>query len=103
MRIVKLVAAVVFLSMAAPAAHAGVQTVALKVGGMTCISCAYQVKRILTSLDGVTTAEVLGAEDKAVVTFDDTRSDVSKMTEALTQAGYQAEALGPQKAATATQ
>jgi mercuric ion binding protein len=103
MRFFKLITTLVFLSLAPIGAGAAEQTVALKVNGMTCASCAYQVRRTLTALDGVTAAEVLVAEDKALVTFDDTKSDAAKMTAALTQAGYLSEVLGLQKAATTTQ
>ena len=62
--------------------------VRLKVDGMTCASCPYQVKAALKKVDGVQSATVLIETREAVVKFDDSRADISSLTEATTNAGF---------------
>ena len=54
----------------------------------TCASCPYQVKAALKKVDGVQSATVLIKTREAVVKFDDSRADISSLTEATTNAGF---------------
>jgi P-type Cu+ transporter len=45
--------------------------VELEIGGMTCASCAARIERRLNEVDGVTTATVNYATERAAVTFED--------------------------------
>lgn len=82
---VALVVAVVFIGTAAIAAQ---RTVTLAVDGMTCASCPYIVKQSLSRVPGVERVEVSYAEKRAVVTFDDTKTDVAALTKATAGVGF---------------
>ena len=69
-------------------AWAAPKTVTLSVSGMTCAACPITIKKALTEVDGVTEAEVSFDKKEAVVTFDDTKTSVSALIEATTNAGY---------------
>jgi mercuric ion binding protein len=69
-------------------AFAAQQTVSLAVPGMSCAACPITVKKALTRVDGVTRAEVDYDKRQAVVSFDDAKADVAKLTRATADAGY---------------
>ena len=69
-------------------AWAAVQTVTLSVPGMTCAACPITVKKALTKVEGVSQVDVSFDQREAVVTFDDVKTTVQKLTEATTNAGY---------------
>ena len=74
--------------LAAPSAFAGEQTVTLEVSGMSCASCPYIVKQTLAGVDGVTAVEVSYAEKSAVVTYDDSKTEVAALTVATGDMGF---------------
>jgi periplasmic mercuric ion binding protein len=78
------------LAAAALSALAAPQTVTLSVAGMTCAACPIAVKKALTKVDGVTQAKVSYEKREAIVTFDDSKTNVQKLVEASTNAGYPA-------------
>jgi len=87
----KLFASLVFIALAAPAvapAWAATQTVTLSVPGMTCATCPITVKYALSKVDGVSKTEVKYEQREAVVTFDNAKTSVQKLTQATTNAGY---------------
>ena len=86
----KLVTAAVvsLLTTLCTSAWAAPKTVTLSVPGMTCAACPITIKKALTEVDGVTEAEVSFDKKEAVVTFDDTKTSVSALIEATTNAGY---------------
>ncbi|MDA1813350.1 mercury resistance system periplasmic binding protein MerP, partial [Bacillus cereus] len=69
-------------------AWAAVQTVTLSVPGMTCAACPITVKKALSKVEGVNQVDVSFDKREAVVTFDDAKTTVQKLTEATTNAGY---------------
>lgn len=69
-------------------AMAAVQTVALDVPGMTCSSCPITIKQALKKVDGVTEVKASFAKREAIVTFDDSKTSIAKLTAATTNAGY---------------
>lgn len=69
-------------------AWAATQTVTLSVPGMTCATCPLTVKLALTKVDGVQNVEVSYEKLSAIVTFDDTRTNVEVLTKATENAGY---------------
>ena len=77
----------VFVAVAAPV-WATMQTVTLSVPGMTCATCPITVKKALSKVDGVNKAEVSYEKREAVVTFDDAKTSVQKLTKATEDAGY---------------
>jgi periplasmic mercuric ion binding protein len=80
--------AVSLLTILCTSAWAASKTVTLLVSGMTCAACPLTIKKALTEVDGVTDAEVSFDKKEAVVTFDDTKTSVSALIEATTDAGY---------------
>ena len=71
-------------------AMAAVQTVTLDVPGMTCSSCPITVKKALKKVDGVQQVTASFEKREAVVTFDDKKTSVEKLSLAVTNAGYPA-------------
>lgn len=64
------------------------QSVTLKVTGMTCSSCPYQVQSALKRVQGVKAATATLATHEAVVQFDDAVTNVAALTKATTEAGF---------------
>jgi len=84
----KLAALVALAATLATPAWAAVQTVTLSVPGMTCAACPITVKKALTKVEGVSQVDVSFDKREAVVTFDDAKTSVQKLTEATTSSGY---------------
>jgi mercuric ion binding protein len=78
------------LSLAAAVAPvwAATQTVTLAVPGMTCAACPITVKKALSRVDGVSKVDVAFEKREAVVTFEDAKTSVQKLTKATEDAGY---------------
>jgi mercuric ion binding protein len=74
--------------LASSAALAGEKTVTLTVQNMDCSACPITVKSSLEAVPGVSKAVVSYADKTAVVTFDDTKTAVTALTAATTNAGY---------------
>jgi mercuric ion transport protein len=74
--------------LASSAAFAGEKTITLAVQNMYCAACPHTVKSSLEAVPGVVKATVSYQEQTAVVTYDDTKADVSALTTATTKAGY---------------
>lgn len=83
----KLFAALAFAAIAAPL-WAATQTVTLSVPGMTCAACPITVKKALSRVEGVSKAEVNFDKHEVVVTFDNAKTTVQKLTKATEDAGY---------------
>lgn len=67
---------------------AATQSVTLTVPGMTCAACPITVKRAISKVDGVNKVNVNFDRREAVVTFDDAKASVQKLTQATENAGY---------------
>ena len=89
----KLAALVALAATLATPAWAAVQTVTLSVPGMTCAACPITVKKALSKVEGVNQVDVSFDKREAVVTFDDAKTTVQKLTEATTNAGYPSSAV----------
>ena len=72
----------------AGAVVAGERTVTLNVDNMFCDLCPATVKTSLTRVAGVTKAEVSFEKKTAVVTFDDSRTNIPALLKATENAGY---------------
>ena len=83
----KLFLAAMFVTTAA-AVQASPQTVTLDVPGMTCAACPFTVKKAISKVDGVSNVNVSYEKRQAVVSFDDTKASVQKLTQATENAGY---------------
>ena len=84
----KLVAMVTLTAVLSAPAWAANQTVTLSVSGMTCAACPITVKKALSRVDGVGAIEVSYEKKEAVVTYDDTKTNVEALAKATTDAGY---------------
>jgi mercuric ion binding protein len=67
---------------------AATRTVTLSVPGMFCETCPITVKTALNKVEGVAKVEVHLEQKEAVVTFDDSRTQVESLLEATRNAGY---------------
>ena len=67
---------------------AATQTVTLVVPGMTCAACPITVKKALSEVNGVRNIEVRFEKREAVVSYDDTKTNVKALTIATANAGY---------------
>lgn len=83
----KLLSAIALAAAVAPA-WAAMQTVTLSVPGMTCAACPITVKKALSKVEGVSQVDVTFEKREAVVTFDDAKANVQKLTKATEDAGY---------------
>src|SRR5215813_2006149 len=61
---------------------------AIKIGGMHCAGCVNSIQHFVSKLDGVKKCEVNLATQKANLEFDPTFVDLSKIENAVNQAGY---------------
>jgi periplasmic mercuric ion binding protein len=86
----KLITSAAFVTclLASSAAFAAEKTVTLTVQNMYCAACPYTVKARLEALRGVAKVAVSYKEKTAIVTYDDSKTDVKTLTEATTSAGY---------------
>jgi copper chaperone len=64
------------------------ETVTLKVDGMTCGHCVHSVKQALTSMEGVSLEQL--AIGSAKVSFDPARTNLAALIDAIADAGYEA-------------
>lgn len=70
---------------------AATQTVTLSVPGVDCAACPITIKQALMKVPGVSKANVSFETRQAIVTFDDTRTDVGSLTRATKNVGYPSE------------
>lgn len=62
--------------------------ISLSLSGMHCSSCAQLIERSLKKVDGVTSANVNFAAEKALVDFDTAKSSVETLIKAVEKTGY---------------
>ena len=67
---------------------AATPTVTLSVPGMTCAACPITVKKALSKVEGVSKSDVTFEKREAIVTFDDSKTNIQKLTKATEDAGY---------------
>ncbi len=60
----------------------------LNISGMSCAACAARIEKGLGKLEGVSSANVNFAMEKATVEFDDKQVDVQKFEEVINRLGY---------------
>ena len=63
-------------------------SIKLKVEGMTCGGCVASVERVLKALDGVGKVDVSLERGEAAVEYDGTRVTTDDLTAAIEDAGY---------------
>jgi len=65
-------------------------TVTIPIGGMTCAACSARVEKAVRKLEGIESATVNLATEKATVVYNPRTLRLSTIKEAITKAGYQA-------------
>lgn len=91
MKILRMSLAVVIgVALVLPVAMAGTQEAVLEVKGMTCESCANQVRTTLSKVDGVRDARVDLSLSEAHVIHDPSRVSREDLVQAINALGYQA-------------
>ena len=80
--------ALAVIVLASSAAFAADKTITLAVKNMYCAACPHTVKASLQAVAGVKAVTVSYEDKTAIVTYDDTRTDVKALTAATTDAGY---------------
>ena len=60
----------------------------LKIQGMTCNHCVMRVAKALKAAPGVQDAQVDLPKGEAVVTYDEAKSALDKLSSAVVEAGY---------------
>ncbi|MDV5463925.1 mercury resistance system periplasmic binding protein MerP [Leclercia adecarboxylata] len=83
----KTVCALALAAVVAPVCGPPPRPSTLSVPGMTCASCPITVKHALSKVEGVS-KNVSFDKRQAVVTFDDAKTNVQKLTKATEDAGY---------------
>jgi mercuric ion binding protein len=73
---------------ASPAAFAAEKTITLAVTNMFCADRPFIVKKSLEQVQGVAKVAVSYKDKTAIVTYDDSKTDVKGLTAATTNAGY---------------
>ncbi len=66
-------------------------TASITVKGMSCEGCVNSVTKALKAVDGVIEANVDLEGEKATVTFDEARTNVDVLKQAVEDAGYDVE------------
>ncbi|WP_076859141.1 mercury resistance system periplasmic binding protein MerP [Bradyrhizobium mercantei] len=80
--------AILLSVLASSATFAAEKTVTLAVRNMDCAACPHIVKASLEAVAGVTKVAVSFREKTAVVTYDDSKVDLTALTSATSNAGY---------------
>ncbi len=65
------------------------EKLSLKIGGMSCASCAQTIEKALKKIEGVQEAHVNLATEKAAISYDPTQITPEKIAEAIEETGYQ--------------
>ena len=66
------------------------ETMVLKVGGMSCGGCVKSVTTVLEALPGVAKADVSLANGEAVVTYEADKVSRERMVQVIDDAGFEA-------------
>lgn len=64
------------------------ETTTIAVSGMTCMGCVASVKRVLSGLNGVNSAEVTLNPGQAIVTYEAGTVELQTIKNAISDAGY---------------
>lgn len=66
-----------------------IKKITLPIRGMHCVSCSLNIERMLQKTDGIKSAEVNYASEKAAVEYDDEKTSLKKIAEAIRNTGYE--------------
>ena len=60
----------------------------LTVTGMTCGGCENAVKRVVSSIAGVSSVTASHRDNRVVVDYDPVKADINRISDAIRNAGY---------------
>ena len=63
----------------------------LKIEGMHCAGCSTRLERVLNNLEGVEEAKVSLEEKQVTIKFDETKTNIENIKEAIVDAGFKGE------------
>ena len=63
----------------------------LKIEGMHCTGCSNRLEKVLNNTDGVEKATVSFEDKKAIITFDESKTNIEKIKEAIEDSGFKGE------------
>ena len=63
----------------------------LKIEGMHCTGCSNRLEKVLNNTDGVEKATVSFEEKQAIITYNESRIDLTQIKEAIEDAGFKGE------------
>ena len=61
----------------------------INISGMHCNGCVKSVTNALNKINGVTGVEVSLTDERAVVQYDETKTNIEQLKSAVTEAGYE--------------
>ncbi len=89
-RIAALMVCVLVLALGSVAVSAAGATVTIRVEGMHCESCASSIEKKLKATEGVEDVRVSYDKKEAWVKYDDTKTSVANLREAINSTGFKA-------------
>jgi len=81
-----------FSSIALTSSNSGnvVKTETITLNSIVCDNCVDRLNKVIGSVDGVSDVNISLTEKQAIVTFDDSKTSLEKIENAITSAGYNA-------------
>lgn len=73
------------------------QTITIDVEGMTCPLCTMTIKKNLKKQNGVIKAKIKLSTNSATVIYDDQKTDIPKLLNAIKEVGYKGRLKNPKK------
>ena len=65
--------------------------ISLKIEGMHCNGCSARLEKVLNNFDGVKNAKVSFEDKQAVINFDESKTSIENIKEAIEDAGFKGE------------
>ena len=63
----------------------------LKIEGMRCTGCSSRLEKVLNNTDGVESATVSFEEKQAIITYNESQTDIEQIKQAIQDAGFKGE------------
>lgn len=68
------------------------ESISLRIKGMTCVNCAATIEKVISSLEGITKANINFAAERGHITYDKSRIKLSEIIRRISSLGYEASA-----------
>ena len=63
----------------------------LKIEGMHCTGCSSRLEKVLNNTDGVESATVSFEDKQAIITYNESQTDIEQIKQAIQDAGFKGE------------